>query len=73
MCGIVAIFNIKEQSKALRDKALRMSAKIRHRGPDWSGIYCGKSAILRTNASRSWTRKAAGNPCSHPTGNRFWP
>ena len=46
MCGIVAIFNIKEQSKALRDKALRMSAKIRHRGPDWSGIYCGKSAIL---------------------------
>ena len=36
MCGIVAIFNIKEQSKALRDKALRMSAKIRHRVPDWS-------------------------------------
>ena len=46
MCGIVGIFNIKEQSDALRQKALRMSQKIRHRGPDWSGIHCGKSAIL---------------------------
>ena len=46
MCGIVSIFNIQEQTKQLRDKALKMSQKIRHRGPDWSGIYCGKSAIL---------------------------
>jgi asparagine synthase (glutamine-hydrolysing) len=46
MCGIVGIFNIATQSKALRDKALRMSQRIRHRGPDWSGIYCGKTAIL---------------------------
>ena len=46
MCGIVAILNVKEQTQALREKALRMSQKIRHRGPDWSGIYCGGSAIL---------------------------
>ena len=46
MCGIVAIFNVKEQTQELRQKALRMSQKIRHRGPDWSGIYCGGSAIL---------------------------
>lgn len=46
MCGIVSIFNIKEQTPELRKKALRMSQKIRHRGPDWSGIYCGKTAIL---------------------------
>ena len=46
MCGIVAIFNIQEQAPELRRKALRMSQKIRHRGPDWSGIYCGGSAIL---------------------------
>lgn len=46
MCGIVSIFNIQEQTKQLRDKVLKMSQKIRHRGPDWSGIYCGKSAIL---------------------------
>jgi len=46
MCGIVSIFNIKEQTKPLRDKALAMAKKIRHRGPDWSGIYCGRTAIL---------------------------
>ena len=46
MCGIVAILNVKEQTQQLRQKALGMSHKIRHRGPDWSGIYCGGSAIL---------------------------
>ena len=46
MCGIVSIFNIKEQTQELRQKALRMSQKIRHRGPDWSGICCKGSAIL---------------------------
>lgn len=46
MCGIVSIFNIKRQTKELRDKALAMAKKIRHRGPDWSGIYCGDTAIL---------------------------
>ena len=46
MCGIVGIFGIKEQTPELRKKALRMSQKIRHRGPDWSGIYCGHTAIL---------------------------
>lgn len=46
MCGIVGIFDIREQSPELRRKALRMSQKIRHRGPDWSGIYCGAHAIL---------------------------
>lgn len=46
MCGIVGIFNIKQQTPELRKKALRMSQKIRHRGPDWSGIHVGGSAIL---------------------------
>ncbi|MCF0197565.1 MAG: asparagine synthase B, partial [Bacteroidaceae bacterium] len=46
MCGIVSILNIKSQPSDLRDKALLMSKKIRHRGPDWSGIYCGRTAIL---------------------------
>ncbi len=46
MCGIVAILNVKKQTQELREKALRMSQKLRHRGPDWSGVYCGGSAIL---------------------------
>ena len=39
MCGIVGIFNVREQSEELRRKALDMSRRIRHRGPDWSGIF----------------------------------
>ena len=46
MCGIACILNIPEQTPELRKKALKMSQKIRHRGPDWSGIYVGGSAIL---------------------------
>ena len=46
MCGITAIFNIREGASALRQQALEMSKRIRHRGPDWSGIYQGKTAIL---------------------------
>ena len=32
MCGIAGILNIKTQTKELRDKALKMAQKIRHRG-----------------------------------------
>ncbi len=46
MCGIVAVFDLKVDSKELRAQVLEMSKKIRHRGPDWSGIYCGEKAIL---------------------------
>ena len=46
MCGIVGVFNLKVGSQELRPKVLEMSKKIRHRGPDWSGIYCGDKAIL---------------------------
>ena len=46
MCGIVAILNVHEQTPELRQKALKMSQRLRHRGPDWSGIYCGGSAVL---------------------------
>jgi asparagine synthase (glutamine-hydrolysing) len=35
-----------ERSDVMRSQALKMSKKIRHRGPDWSGIYCGEKAIL---------------------------
>ena len=46
MCGIAAILGISEPTPQLRQQALLMSKKIRHRGPDWSGIYMGGSAIL---------------------------
>lgn len=46
MCGITAMFGVGEQTKELRDRVLGMSRKIRHRGPDWSGIWCGGHAIM---------------------------
>ncbi len=46
MCGIVCAFDLKISSQELRPKVLKMSKKIRHRGPDWSGIYCGEKAVM---------------------------
>ncbi len=46
MCGIVCAFDLKEDSHSLRAKILKMSKSIRHRGPDWSGIYDNKNAIM---------------------------
>lgn len=46
MCGIVCAFDLKEDASLLKEQILDMSKKIRHRGPDWSGIYCGDNAIL---------------------------
>ena len=39
MCGIVCAFDLKETTEVLRPQLLEMSKKVRHRGPDWSGIY----------------------------------
>ncbi|MBQ6057335.1 MAG: asparagine synthase B, partial [Treponema sp.] len=54
MCGFVGVFDLKTQDQpvdqvlkeALRAQVLEMSRKIRHRGPDWSGVYTGDNAIL---------------------------
>jgi asparagine synthase (glutamine-hydrolysing) len=46
MCGIVCAFDVKESTEVLRPQLLEMSKKVRHRGPDWSGIYSDDKAIL---------------------------
>lgn len=46
MCGIVGVFDLKTDSQKLRPQVLEMSKKLRHRGPDWSGIYCGEKAVI---------------------------
>lgn len=46
MCGFVGMFNIQGESRKYRKYVLACSRKIRHRGPDWSGIYQGKTSIL---------------------------
>ena len=68
MCGIVGIFNIRSQSSELRKKALKMSQKLRHRGPDWSGIYSGKSAILAHERLSIVDPLSGGQPLISPDG-----
>ena len=46
MCGFVAILKTKGDVRHKREQCLKMSAKIRHRGPDWSGVYSNDKAIL---------------------------
>ncbi|KAA6301078.1 MAG: Asparagine synthetase B, partial [Candidatus Ordinivivax streblomastigis] len=66
MCGIVGIFNIKQPSKELRTKALKMTQRLRHRGPDWSGIYTGGSAILTHERLSIVDPRSGGQPLYSP-------
>ncbi len=46
MCGIIGVFTLKEGAKELRPTVLEMSKKIRHRGPDWSGVYADEKVVF---------------------------
>ena len=46
MCGIVCAYELKQPAEVLRPQLLEMSKKIRHRGPDWNGVYSDDKAIL---------------------------
>ena len=46
MCGIVCAFDLKQNTETLRPQLLKMSKRLRHRGPDWSGIYSTENAIM---------------------------
>jgi len=46
MCGFIGAFELTCEAKELRPQVLKMAKKIRHRGPDWSGIFCSDKAIL---------------------------
>ena len=46
MCGIVCAFDLKQTAEDLRPQVLEMAKRVRHRGPDWSGIFSNENAIL---------------------------
>lgn len=46
MCGIVCAFDIKQSAEEVRGQVLEMSKKVRHRGPDWSGVYSDGKAVI---------------------------
>ena len=73
MCGIVGIFDIKQEPQSLRSQALKMAKRIRHRGPDWSGIYCGDKAILAHERLSIVDPSSGKQPLYSKDGNWFWP
>jgi asparagine synthase (glutamine-hydrolysing) len=68
MCGIVGIFTVNEPAEHQREKALKMARKIRHRGPDWSGNYCGKHAVLAHERLSIVDPQSGGQPLYSPDG-----
>src|SRR5210317_146606 len=46
MCGILCAFDLKQNTDSIRPQILEMSKKLRHRGPDWSGIYDAPNAVM---------------------------
>ena len=46
MCGIAGIFNATGPAEAVRERALKMASRLRHRGPDWSGLWQSRKAVL---------------------------
>ena len=68
MCGFVGLFDIRQDGERHRAQVLRMSAKIRHRGPDWSGIYCGEHAVLAHERLSIVDPQSGGQPLYSPDG-----
>ena len=68
MCGFVGVFEIGRNGENLRAQVLRMSGKIRHRGPDWSGIYCGPRAVLSHERLSIVDPQSGGQPLYSPDG-----
>ena len=69
MCGIVGVFDLKVNSQQLRPQVLEMSKKVRHRGPDWSGIFCGDKALLAHERLSIVDPQSGGQPLYSKDGN----
>lgn len=68
MCGIVCVFNVKDQNEQLRGQVLEMSKKVRHRGPDWSGIYTSDNAIMAHERLSIVDPQSGGQPLKSKDG-----
>jgi len=68
MCGIVGVFDLKIKAGEMRPRVLDMSKKLRHRGPDWSGIFACDRAILAHERLSIVDPQSGGQPLSSPDG-----
>lgn len=69
MCGIVCAFDLKQSSEKLRPELLEMSKNLRHRGPDWSGIYSSSQAIMVHERLAIVDPTSGKQPLISPSGN----
>ena len=68
MCGFVGILKTKGDARQKREQALKMSAKIRHRGPDWSGVYSSEGIVLAHERLAIVDPLSGGQPLYSPDG-----
>lgn len=68
MCSIFAILGVSGDPSALREQALARSKTMRHRGPDWSGLWAGGSAILAHERLAIVDPASGGQPLLGPGG-----
>ena len=69
MCGIVCALELKQKTDILRPQLLEMSKKIRHRGPDWSGIFADEKAILAHERLAIVDPSSGKQPLKNTAGN----
>ena len=69
MCGIVCSFNIKKSADELRPQIIEMSKKVRHRGPDCSGVFSCEKAILAHERLAIVDPKSGKQPLISKDGN----
>lgn len=69
MCGIIGAFDLQGRSAELRTQVLKMSKKIRHRGPDWSGIFSDENAIISHERLAIVDPKSGNQPLYGPGKN----
>jgi asparagine synthase (glutamine-hydrolysing) len=69
MCGFVGVFDLKKDAGSLRTQVLAMAKKVRHRGPDWSGIYLSERAILAHERLAIVDPQSGRQPLSSKDGN----
>ena len=69
MCGIICAFELKQTSEDLRPQVLEMSKTLRHRGPDWSGIYSSENTIMVHERLAIVDPTSGKQPLISPSGN----
>jgi glutamine phosphoribosylpyrophosphate amidotransferase len=73
MCSIFGVLDIKTDAVELRKKALELSRLMRHRGPDWSGVYASDKAILAHERLSIVDVNAGAQPLYNEKKHMRWP